>query len=48
MRHSQDVGYKEGYKKGKKEGHLDINIEAIHTATFEEGRVLGAANEKWA
>ena len=42
------MGYEEGYKKGKKEGHLDINIEAIHTAAFEEGRILGAANEKWA
>ena len=41
-----DVGY-EGYKQGKKEGHQDINIEAICTAAFEEGCVLGAANEKW-
>ena len=28
--------------------HLDIDIEAIHTTAFEEGRILGAANEKWA
>ena len=48
MRRGRDVGYEEGYKQGKKEGHQDIDIEAIRTAAFEEGRILGAANEKWA
>ena len=46
MQHGQYVGYEEGYKKSKKEGHLDIDIEAIHTTAFKEGHVLGAANEK--
>ena len=35
-------------KDTRREGHLDINIEAIHTAAFKEGHILGAANEKWA
>ena len=48
MQCGRDVGYKEGYKQGKKEGHQDIDIEAICTAAFEEGHVLGAVNEKWA
>jgi len=47
MRRGRDVGYEEGYKKGKKEGHQDIDIEAIRTAAFEEGRLKGEENEKW-
>ena len=48
MRRGQDVGYEEGYKKGKEDCLHDLDIDAARTAAFEEGRILGAANEKWA
>jgi hypothetical protein len=48
MRRGRDVGYEEGYKKGKEDCLRDLDVDAARTAAFEEGRILGAANEKWA